>query len=259
MITLDSIPDLSIQKQSVINYKTVRINTGNIKYEEDYIDLLETDIKGENYYNTKRNPPYNCSIPGSISGLYVRKTVAEKLLKINNDLAELKLELFVFDCFRPFDVQNYLWHKWLPHYLREQNPNISKSELKKLRNEFTSKGPENDDEVDLKAPPPHSTGGAIDLTLRNVETLELLNMGTIFDDFTELSYTDYYESKRKNETLNNTENEALLNRRVLFNIMQKHDFRNYPYEWWHFSWGDQMWAILSGSNEAFYSYKKPVF
>jgi D-alanyl-D-alanine dipeptidase len=29
-------------------------------------------------------------------------------------------------------------------------------------------------------------------------------------------------------------------------------FANYPNEWWHFSWGDQMWAKMAGERAAHY-------
>jgi D-alanyl-D-alanine dipeptidase len=34
-------------------------------------------------------------------------------------------------------------------------------------------------------------------------------------------------------------------------------FANYPEEWWHFSWGDQMWARLTGAPAAIYGGAAP--
>jgi D-alanyl-D-alanine dipeptidase len=34
--------------------------------------------------------------------------------------------------------------------------------------------------------------------------------------------------------------------------MAEEDFAGHPDEWWHFSWGDQMWAKLTGADAAHY-------
>jgi D-alanyl-D-alanine dipeptidase len=34
--------------------------------------------------------------------------------------------------------------------------------------------------------------------------------------------------------------------------MAAEGFANNPNEWWHFSWGDQMWAKLSGETVGFF-------
>jgi len=251
------IPNLDKRKEIVLNYKSIPISYSNSIFNEPYVNILDLGIKGKNYYHSNDNPPYNQSIPGSIKELFLRYSVFKKLLQVNRFLSKFDLEIFVFDCFRPFDVQNFMWHKWVPDYLKKQNPKISLKELYILRNEFTSKGAENEAEVDFNAPAPHSTGGAIDLTVKEKSSKTLLNMGTIFDDFTEASYTDYYEIKKTKNKLTNLEKEAMNNRRIFFWAMESCGFVNYPYEWWHFSWGDQMWAILSENSEAYYSFLKP--
>ena len=81
-------------------------------------------------------------------------------------------------------------------------------------------------------------------------------MGSIFDDSTKLVQTDYFESIHSKRILTLSEEEALKNRRILFHAMKVEDIENYPFEWWHYSWGDQMWALLSKNSEAFYSNMK---
>ena len=39
---------------------------------------------------------------------------------------------------------------------------------------------------------------------------------------------------------------------VLGDAMRRAGFVNYVDEWWHFSWGDQMWAALTGEAQAHY-------
>jgi D-alanyl-D-alanine dipeptidase len=49
-----------------------------------------------------------------------------------------------------------------------------------------------------------------------------------------------------------SDEEARANRRLLHWVMAEEDFAGHPDEWWHFSWGDQMWAKLSGEMAAHY-------
>ncbi|MFA7216639.1 MAG: M15 family metallopeptidase [Candidatus Paceibacterota bacterium] len=37
-------------------------------------------------------------------------------------------------------------------------------------------------------------------------------------------------------------NDQMSNRKVLLDVMKKNGFVNYPGEWWHYSFGDRMWA-----------------
>ena len=79
-----------------------------------------------------------------------------------------------------------------------------------------------------------------------------INMGTHFDDFSEVARTTYYENLKKQRELTSEEEEVLRNRRFLYKVMTDVGFENYPDEWWHYSLGDNMWAKLSGNPKAFY-------
>jgi D-alanyl-D-alanine dipeptidase len=35
-------------------------------------------------------------------------------------------------------------------------------------------------------------------------------------------------------------------------LMVEEGFAGHPDEWWHFSWGDQMWAAITGAPAAHY-------
>jgi len=75
-------------------------------------------------------------------------------------------------------------------------------------------------------------------------------MGSIFDDVTALAHTDHFE--HKGTVASYSDAEAQANRRVLYWTMTEEGFVNYPNEWWHFCWGDQMWAKISGVPAAHY-------
>jgi D-alanyl-D-alanine dipeptidase len=111
--------------------------------------------------------------------------------------------------------------------------------------EYWALGPKTDEEVNPDSPPPHSTGAAIDLTL--AFSRSPLWMGTIPDDTSEASWPDYVERHPEHQKIVGrfTFLEALRNRRLLYWVMTEAGFIVHPYEWWHVSKGDQIWAKLT--------------
>lgn len=67
-----------------------------------------------------------------------------------------------------------------------------------------------------------------------------LNMGTDFDHFGPEAGTRYFEDLAEQRKLSETGKEALQNRRFLYQVMKKAGFSNYPEEFWHWSYGDNM-------------------
>ena len=84
--------------------------------------------------------------------------------------------------------------------------------------------------------PPHTTGGAVDLTLtwRGMP----LAMGTDFDDF------GWKAHLAASETGEDSVVRRL--RRLLSHAMQSAGFAAHPTEWWHWSIGDDVWAASKG-------------
>jgi D-alanyl-D-alanine dipeptidase len=108
---------------------------------------------------------------------------------------------------------------------------------------------------DDASPAPHATGAAVDLTLRWRHG-EPLWMGSIFDDAAEIAHRDRFEFVGRS-ILCFSDEEARANRRLLHWVMTEEGFAGHPEEWWHFSWGDQLWSALTGAGPAFYSLIEP--
>ena len=87
-------------------------------------------------------------------------------------------------------------------------------------------------------PTPHSTGGAVDLTIIDPQG-NLLEMGSEFDESSERSLPNYYVDR-----LDPSSRLAHENRELLSGAMSSAGFRRLTHEWWHFSFGDQNWAVL---------------
>lgn len=91
--------------------------------------------------------------------------------------------------------------------------------------------------------PPHSTGGAIDLTIIEMATGKEIDMGSKLDDVDDSLAYAFHPSIAKT---------AQANRLLLFNAMTRAGFANTASEWWHYSYGDQEWAIRTGAPFAYY-------
>jgi D-alanyl-D-alanine dipeptidase len=99
---------------------------------------------------------------------------------------------------------------------------------------------------DSKMPPPHSTGAAIDVTLFDAE-LQEINMGSPIDEISDRSMPNYFASFRNAQAVEFNRDRELLNQ-----VMTYSGFCRHPNEWWHFSYGDQLWAWISEEKLAIY-------
>lgn len=81
----------------------------------------------------------------------------------------------------------------------------------------------------------HSYGMALDLTLVDADGVEL-DMGTGFDDMTELSHPALEDGFVQAGSLSE---QQLANRRLLRAAMQQAGFQGINTEWWHFDCGDR--------------------
>ena len=167
---------------------------------------------------------YNRGISGAIKDCYMRQSVYELLIRALSFLPE-GYGFKVYDAWRPYEVQRFLYDEQVEKLCGQGLDAEAAGEQAK---QFVSYP-----ETDPLKPYVHSTGGAVDLTVIDEKGCEL-NMGTDFDDFTDLAFTDSFEESAETEIRNN--------RRLLYNAMIKAGFTNYPSEWWHYDYGDFFWA-----------------
>jgi zinc D-Ala-D-Ala dipeptidase len=93
---------------------------------------------------------------------------------------------------------------------------------------------------DLTTPPPHSTGAAIDLSIVDTNH-QPLDMGSPIDEMSDRSKPNYFEKAPTGQLFHQ-------NRELLRQVMATTGFQRHPGEWWHFSWGDQLWAWICLEN-----------
>lgn len=130
-----------------------------------------------------------------ISVAFVHIDAARALEAVQRDLAQSGLGLKLYDAYRPLSVQKQMW-------------NLSRDE-RYVSN--PSKGGR------------HTRGTAVDVTLVDARGNEL-SMPSHFDEFSERAFRNYEGAT----------SEQKRNRKKLEEVMARHGFIGYPYEWWHF-------------------------
>lgn len=228
-------------------YRDIPIAFNGAANAEPLVAAAAFGLAGKNFYADPRNPPYYHRIPGSIDAIVLREGAAKRLQSVNAQLAAADLELFIFDAWRPQEVQIYFHDTWLPAELQRRNPALSGDALLAEVETYWAAPSQGDD-----APSPHSTGGAIDLTIR-WRSGDPLWMGSLFDDASAIAHTAHFEGAVTDAAFSFSAEEARANRRLLYWLMRDAGFASNPSEWWHFSYGDQMWAQLTGAPAALYS------
>jgi D-alanyl-D-alanine dipeptidase len=232
---------------SAQGYRAIPIDFEGAANAEPLAHASAFGIAGRNFYAHARNPPYYRAIPGAIDALLLRVGVGERLRAVNAQLKPSGLELFVFDAWRPQAVQAFFYEQWLPGQLRARRPDLSDEGIMAETGRYWASPSTGRD-----GPSPHSTGAAIDLTLRWRDG-EQLWMGSLFDDASAIANTAHLEAALASGTFGFSDEEARANRRLLYWLMVEAGFASNPTEWWHFSYGDQMWAKLTGQPRALYA------
>lgn len=237
----------------------------------DYAFLSDGLYSGERF----TSPYIGKSMEGSLVTPFARRRVAEILLSAQSSLPEGYL-FVIWDAYRTVEMQASLFNQ-SKQKLALKSPDLSEDDLLRECQRFVSLP-----STDETKPSPHNTGGVIDLTIvripveiwrryrRTLDTIrpsrlreredyrwqelqlfrhellieksKQLDMGTPCDYVGPETATNYYENLASKRTLTKAEEEILRNRRMLYNALVAEGFTNYSEEWWHFSFGDQMWA-----------------
>lgn len=127
---------------------------------------------------------------------YLRQKTILSLIEANKEFITLGYRIKIFDCYRPLSIQKKMW-QIVPNPIYVADP--TKGSI-------------------------HNRGCAVDITLVDSKGKEL-DMGTSFDFFGEASSHNY----------TNVSEEVKKNRKLLKEIMLKHNFKSFDSEWWHYN------------------------
>jgi zinc D-Ala-D-Ala dipeptidase len=184
----------------------------------DFLSLGELcpDIKIQANYSTTENFTGSIVAGYKAQKAFMAKAPAAALCEVQKAAKEKGLSLKIFDGYRPVKAVQFFqdWAK-----LPETNPTIKElyypgyTRLQLFEAGFIAKQSS------------HSRGAAVDLTLYELKSGKDLDMGSGFDYFDEISYTDS----------NKVTKEQKANRMILKNLMESRGFKNFTQEWWHYS------------------------
>ena len=182
----------------------------------------------------------------------LRSGVVERLCSAQHLLIqrEPSLRLAIFDAWRPIAVQAFMVEFTTTALCQERGINRDdpnqRSEVEAVVRDVgrfwapPSRNP--------AMPPPHSTGGAVDLTLASGDNGCPLDMGGAIDEIGAVSEPDHFA------TASLADQQIFHKRRCLLrDVMAAAGFEQHPNEWWHYSHGDQLWAWRSGASTAIYA------
>lgn len=179
---------------------------------------------------------------GETSPYFLRERVVDRLIHAQQALQRERPghRLHIFDGFRPRAVQVYMRQHDHDRFAREEglDPSNLSSEQDEAMWEKVNLLWAQPSTNPLSPPPPHSTGAAVDLTILDRSGAPLV-MGSTFDEASERILPNYYSKQKDFLAMEICSNRELLNR-----IMSGAGFHRLTHEWWHFSCGDQMWALL---------------
>ncbi|MFA5041545.1 MAG: M15 family metallopeptidase, partial [Bdellovibrionales bacterium] len=184
--------------------------------------------------------PYKEQIGGATLHVWGRKTVAEKLVRVNGLLRPKGAEVFVWDAYRSIESQKFFWD----YYLRQAKrrlPQASEDERKNYALTLVS-DPSGFDPSEATTWPIHACGGAVDLGLRDLKTREFQDISAGFNEKGRIPYSDALERKLLAKEIAK-DDPRLVFRRLLHWAMSQEGFINNPLEYWHFDYGDQMYVL----------------
>lgn len=151
---------------------------------------IQIDLKYATSDNFCGRPLY------SVERCFLRREVAEKLSRVQEELESMNLGLLVWDGYRPHSVQYMMWEvSPTPGYVG--NP------------ERGSK---------------HNRGAAVDLTIFDPQQQGPVRMPTPYDEFSGRAHANAVIADKV----------AVKNRNLLQTLMKKHGFQTIRTEWWHF-------------------------
>ncbi|MFJ9707777.1 M15 family metallopeptidase [Streptomyces sp. NPDC101234] len=164
---------------------------------------------------------------------HLRSGALHRLLQAQSLLPD-GIRFLVVEGYRPPDLQRRYFEQYAAT-MRAAHPGAGPDRIRELASAYIS-------------PPevaPHVSGGAVDLTLCTADGTEL-PLGTA------VNATPQESDGACRTGAPGIGAEARANRELMDRVLTTAGFVNYPTEWWHWSYGDRYWALLSGAPAARY-------
>jgi D-alanyl-D-alanine dipeptidase len=184
------------------------LNTKAQKNEMIELKSMIPDIQYDLKYATKNNFTGKRMYPSATNQTYLVKDAALALQKVAAALKSMNLGIWVWDAYRPYRATVKFW-KLIHDERYVANP---------------SKGSG------------HNRGIAIDMSIYQLSDGKLIEMPTGFDNFSDSAHHGFMQLAEN----------KIQNRALLKSLMEKHGFRSFDSEWWHYSWpNDKNYEVLN--------------
>ena len=184
------------------------------KREAHLVELITLDntIKLDIRYATADNFVGRAVYPEGRA--FLQKPAAKAVVKVHQKLKKQGLGLVIFDGYRPWTITKLFWDV-VPEDKRKFVADPAKGSK-------------------------HNRGCAVDLSIYDLKTGQLVDMPSGYDEFTERASPDYAGGTEKQRA----------NRELLRSLMEDVGFTVNPNEWWHFDFKNwQDYAIYDISFE----------
>lgn len=165
----------------------------------------------------------------------LRESVANKLYQATTLLPK-GYQFKIFETYRSIDKQKLFWARELAK-VKALHPDWSTEKVEEEANNGIANP--------YKIGSGHQTGAALDLTL--CKNGKELNMGT--------PYLDTNSPKARTWGKGLTV-EQMKNRSMLYFLMAMAGLVNYRLEWWHYSYGEQEWAVTTDHPQTLFAQMK---
>lgn len=228
------------------SYTGIGFDEADPRFHDPLVPLESVGVAYENHHarTDGGNWPYHRPIAGARKDMWLRRTAAENLARVNARLRPFGAEIFVLDGYRPIECQRGLWD-----FFYEQRAQTipgatpQDCEAYALEHVFDPQpfAPENPSTW-----PAHTCGASVDLTLRDRKTSELFDMGVRFEDICPTSANDYFERELEAGRIAR-DDRRLWNRRLIHWAMSSEGFLNDPFVFWHYDWGNQLYIKVKNA------------
>jgi D-alanyl-D-alanine dipeptidase len=162
----------------------------------------------------------------------VRERVARMLVAAQERLPE-GICLQILEGYRSLEIQGQLY-RYACEQLRNRHPHWCEADLREAANAWIAA-------PDIASPPPHATGGAVDLTLVTAAGEPL-----------DMTGPDGWTERTAPTAARGIPGVVGRRRAMLYEVLTAVGLTNYPGEWWHWSYGDPGWAVRTGQSYACY-------
>ena len=212
-----------IVEQKVLLQKHLR---PTIPIKEDNSPLVSLKETGFNLIfepSSKKNYKY-----------FVREAIVEKIGRISTLLSKEDKVLIIRSVWRSFNHQQLIRDRKIV-FLQKIHPEKSLKEIRELVSEF----------IAPKTKSTHATGGAVDALIYDLKNDCVMDFGTndgLNIDLNQKCYPAHPDITPQ----------AMKNRKLLISLFEKEDFVCDLVEYWHFDYGNVIWALEKGRKYAKY-------